>query len=180
MPQGAWIKSNRSEWNPINCFDLESRSRLTHNNNNWFVANQVNSYNLMPWIESFHISQDLPPICVCVCVCVCDFLSFPGRKKHFPHTQCDSVTVFHGAYECLFVCDFLSLSFVPAGECNGSCHVALLQLLLMPLPLLFRGAEASGIGIRARHRLKEKTSVQRPHTWLVRSATSRLSIVSST
>jgi len=214
VPQGAWIKSNRSEWNPINCFDLESRSRLTHNNNNWFVANQVNSYNLMPWIESFHISQDLPPICVCVCVCyflfflcvcvcvlcvcvcvlivcvcvcvwlcvcVCVyFLSFPSRKKHFPHTQCDSVTVFHGAYECLFVCDFLSLSFVPAGECNGSCHVALLQLLLMPLPLLFRGAEASGIGIRARHRLKEKTSVQRPHTWLVRSATSRLSIVSST
>jgi len=53
---------------------------------------------------------------------------------------------------CVCVCDFLSLSFVPAGECNGSCHVALLQLLLlMPLPLLCcmkGGGSGSGIGDR--------------------------------
>lgn len=112
MPQGAWIKSNRSEWNPINCFDLESRSRLTHNNNNWFVANQVNSYNLMPWIESFHISQDLPPICVCVCVW---FFVVPGQEKTFsPHTMRFRYSFPRGVW--VFICVRLFVAFLCAGR----------------------------------------------------------------
>jgi len=118
-----------------------------------------------------------PVICVCVCVIFC---RSRAGKNIFPTHNAIPLQFSTGRMSVYLCATFCRFPLCRQANATEVVMLHLLQLLLMPLPLLFRGAEASGIGIRARHRLKEKTSVQRPHTWLVRSATSRLSIVSST